>query len=91
MNRNKRRETQRVQDKYKKAADKLTPVQLELIDRLAESKANDLVNNIANTITDCFFSAMRENRISEERANHILDRCKELIKEEELKGDKNGI
>ena len=79
MNRNARRKAEREHTVYSKAVNKLTPLQTQLIDKLAIQKADVMVSNISKIINDCYFSALREHHVSEERANLIIERTEELI------------
>lgn len=79
MNRNARRKAEREHTVYSKAVNKLTPLQTQLIDKLALQKADTMVFNISKIINDCYFKAMRENRVGKERADRILARTEELI------------
>jgi hypothetical protein len=81
MNRNKRRQAQRNNEVFSKAVNKLTPLQVKVIDRLADQKAAAKVEYISTVINDCLYSALRENKVGEERAANIINRCEELINE----------
>lgn len=79
MSRTERREKDRRIQKLKKTVGKLTPRQLELIDLLAEQQTDELLDIFRQTITESTIEAMRENRISIERAERIINRTNEII------------
>lgn len=79
MSRTERREKDRRIQKLKKTVGKLTPRQLELIDLLAEQQTDQLLDIFKQTITESTIEAMRENRISIERAERIINRTNEII------------
>lgn len=79
MSRTERREKDRRIQKLKKTVGKLTPRQLELIDLLAEQQTDQLLDIFRKTITESTVEAMRENRISIERAERIINRTNEII------------
>ena len=82
MGRAEDRRDKRIMEKNVQAISKLTPVQYRLIDKITDKKANEQVDNVAKIINECYFKAMRNNGISEVRANKILAATEELIKVE---------
>ena len=82
MGRADNRREKRIVEKKVQAISKLTPIQYRLIDKITDKKANEQVNNISKIINECYFKAMRNNGISEVRANKILAATEELIKSE---------
>ena len=78
------RQVKRAQDrkieKNVQAISKLTPIQYRMIDKITDKKANEQVNSISKIINECYFKAMRNNGISEVRANKILAATEDIIK-----------
>jgi len=86
MNRNQRRRQEKENIHYVKVVRALTADQKDVINSEAIRKAKIMIDNISKTINDGFFKAMRDNRVGEERANRILDRVKDFIDIEALRG-----
>lgn len=67
------------------ALSKLTPDMAMLIDIAAKEKASIEIEKhvkwLSSHVDKVLFKAMRENKISEERAKKILDRAGEIINE----------
>ncbi|MFA6867264.1 MAG: hypothetical protein WCR54_07080 [Clostridia bacterium] len=86
MNRSQRRRQENENTRYVKVVRALTADQKDVINSEAIRKAKIMIDNISKTINDGFFKAMRDNRVGEERANRILDRVKDFIDIEALRG-----
>lgn len=57
----------------------LTDAQNKLIDKLAIEKSELFIQATAKLINQCYFQAMRTNRVGEERAHRILEQTEILI------------
>ena len=75
MNRNQRRQSKRLNEKQTV----VSPMQNRLVEKLALEKANVYIQHTAKIINQCYFKAMRSNRVGKERANRILDQTEILI------------
>ena len=63
----------------------LTSSQIRLVQNLATEISDNSIQSIAKLINQCCYQAMRNNRVSEERARRILEQTEILIK---LEGDR---
>ena len=82
MDRAEKRRNQREKQKLCKTVNKLTPNQIKLIDTLAEQKADKLLDIFKRLITESMTKSMRENHISLERANKVIEDANKIMKEE---------
>ena len=55
------------------------------VQEVALENAYNFIAGTAKTVNKCYFDAMRKNKISEIRANKILEEVKELMKLESNK------
>ena len=86
MSRSQRRHPELFKKRLK--TNSLTDDQNKLIDKLAIEKSELFIQTTANIINECYFEAMRTNRVGKERAMRILNRTEELIKIKASEGDK---
>jgi len=82
LDRAEKRRNQREKQKLCKTVNKLTPNQIKLIDTLAEQKADKLLDIFKRLITESMTKSMRENHISLERANKVIEDANKIMKEE---------
>ena len=79
-NRNQRRHpSEHDKSLYKNQLSDLTDSQLKLVDKLAVEKANHYILNTAKIINNCYFIAMRNNKIGKQRAERIIKETEILI------------
>lgn len=90
MNRQERRNHERLKNKLQTKVDKMDNTQTIIVEKLAQQLFDDAIKEMLPVINDAVFSAMRENRVGEERAYRILDLADKYI-EEEGKRRRNGI
>lgn len=74
------RENKKDLKKFANEVKKLSISQLKMIDRLAEDKANKLLDTFKDLITESITQSMRENHISLDRANRVIKRANEIMK-----------
>lgn len=79
MNRAERRRNKREKEKLSKSIDKLTPNQLKLIDMYSEQKADKLLDSFKQLIIKSMINSMRQNRISLERANKVIEDANKIM------------
>ena len=60
-------------------------IKVPTLGEMAIENSRIFIANTAVTVNNCYFKAMRNNNISEKRANKILVEVKELIRLETLK------
>jgi hypothetical protein len=82
MNRQERRNNQRLRDKLQSKVDKMDNTQAIIVEKLAQKLFDDAITEMLPVINDAVFSAMRENRVGEERAYRILEVADKYIAEE---------
>lgn len=81
MSRMERRKVDRYKQKLNKEVKKLTPNQLKLIDEITEHKTNEALDLFKQLVTTAIFKSMRGNRISENRANKIIEETDRQLRE----------
>jgi hypothetical protein len=79
LNRAERRRNKREKEKLSKSIDKLTPNQLKLIDMYSEQKADKLLDSFKQLIIKSMINSMRQNRISLERANKVIEDANKIM------------
>ena len=79
LNRSARRKEKREHEEQIKEVCKLTPAQVRLVEKLANEKAEKMIDIISAITNRCYFNAMRDNKISESRANKIIQESEKLI------------
>lgn len=79
MSRTEQRSKDRINQKFTKSINNLTPNQLKLVDALADYKTDELIEVFKSVIDTEMFKAMRSNGVSIERANKIMKQANESI------------
>ena len=79
LSRAEKRRNQREKEKLCKTVNKLTPNQIKLVDALAEHKADKLLDIFKKLITESMTKSMRQNRISLERANKVIEDANKIM------------
>lgn len=69
------------QRQIKREIEKIKPDTLQFIDNYYKKQAEENLSIFKKIVDDAVFSAMRENHISEERANRIIELAGEYIKQ----------
>lgn len=90
MNRTDKRENDRKIQKLQKVANKLTDAQLELIDLYAQQKADKLLDIYKGLILESAIEAMRDHRISIERAEKIINKTEIIIERKVSRNEYRG-
>ena len=93
MNRSERRRKERKQGKdlkkLKGAISTLSPSQTKLIDILAQERTDKLLDTFKELVTTSVVKSMRNNHISQERANKIIIESNEIMEKEIENGRKS--
>jgi len=82
MNRAENRANIRKNQKFTKEMKKLTPNQLKLIDAMARTRTDKLISVYEELVDKAVFKSMRENHVSENRTNKIMEEANEWILDE---------
>jgi len=84
---NRRHPSERDKSIYSNELNSLPPSQRRLVQKLANEISDNSLKGIAKVINQSYYQAMRNNRISEDRARKILEQTELLIKlEGEIRG-----